>query len=106
MHATCRAIVMKELAEARVLADQALEAGDKPLLAAALDRAYGLAPNDAQVAAQRAEVLDELAVTEHGLHFRYVPAGSFLMGSNDGDADERPVHVEHVEGFWLSDTPV
>lgn len=97
---------MKELAEARVLADQALEAGDKPLLAAALDRAFGLAPHDDQVAKQRADVLDELSLTEHGLRFRYIPAGTFLMGSSDGDADERPVHLEHVDGFWLSDTPV
>ena len=51
-------------------------------------------------------MLKALALTEHGLLFRYVPAGSFLMGSNDGDADERPVHAERTDGFWLSDTPV
>ncbi len=91
---------------ARVVADAALEAGDKPLAAAALDRAYALDPADARVATLRAQVLDELEVREHGLVFRYVPAGTFLMGSAHGDPDEQPVHPARVRGFWLGDVPV
>jgi formylglycine-generating enzyme required for sulfatase activity len=91
---------------AAVLADLALESNDKPLAASALDRACGLAPRDDGLRRLRAQVLDELAVTEHGLVFRYVPAGSFLMGSTTGDADERPVHLERLPAFWVTETCV
>lgn len=52
------------------------------------------------------DVLDRLAVTEHGLVFRYVPAGAFLMGSDKGDPDEAPVHRVTLPGFWISDVPL
>ncbi len=74
--------------------------------ASELDRAYGLAPHNKDLAAERARVLDSLAREEYGLRFRYIPAGEFLMGSEQGDADERPVHPVHVEGFWMSETTV
>jgi formylglycine-generating enzyme required for sulfatase activity len=35
-----------------------------------------------------------------------VPGGSFLMGSNDFYPEERPVHREAVEGFWMDSHPV
>ena len=35
-----------------------------------------------------------------------IPAGSFLMGSNDGDADEKPVHRVTLPGFYLDRTEV
>lgn len=92
--------------EALVLADRFLERGQRRLAASALDRAYGLAPDDPFIAQQRRAILDELSIIEHGLHFRYVPAGSFLMGSDSGEPDERPVHPVRVGDFWLSDTPV
>lgn len=91
---------------ARVLADAALADGNLPLAAAALDRALRLDPDDMRVAESLGLLLDRLAVTEHGLVFRYVPAGTFLMGSITGDVDERPVHPRRVGGFWLTDTPV
>jgi formylglycine-generating enzyme required for sulfatase activity len=91
---------------ALVLADAAIERGEPALLAAALDRAWGLDPTDARVAALRAQALDALALREHGLVFRYVPEGSFLMGSEHGDLDERPVHPERTAGFWLTEVPV
>ena len=31
-----------------------------------------------------------------------IPAGSFLMGSNDGRKDEKPVHTVKVSGFEMS----
>lgn len=89
-----------------VAADHFLARGQLELAASALDRAYGLAPEDASIAAQRSDVLDRLALTEHGLRFRYVPAGTFLMGSTDGDPDERPVHAVQVPAFWIMDRPV
>jgi formylglycine-generating enzyme len=90
------------LAMARELAEQ----GDLRLAATAYDRAYGLAPDDPAIATERGTLLDWLAVVEHGLTFRYVPAGSFLMGYDGGDPDERPVHVVELGDYWLSDTPI
>lgn len=35
-----------------------------------------------------------------------IPAGSFVMGSEDGDRDERPAHRVNVDGFSMSRTEV
>jgi formylglycine-generating enzyme required for sulfatase activity len=86
---------------ARLEADGNLEGA-----ATVYDRAFGLDPTDEEVRAGRDRVLEALAVTEYGLHFRYVPGGSFLMGSLDGEADERPWHPVWLSPFWLSETPV
>lgn len=91
---------------ALAVADQAEAAGDLRLAASALDRAYGLAPHDRAIGQRRRRLLDSLAVEEHGLRFRYIPAGVFLMGSETGDPDERPVRPVLVDGFWMADTPV
>jgi len=88
------------------IADHFLGHGDRQAAAAALDRAYGLAPDDAGLARHRAAILDELAVTEHGLVWRYVPAGTFEMGSDRGDPDERPVHARGVAAFWITEAPI
>lgn len=36
----------------------------------------------------------------------YVPAGSFQMGTVDGDSDERPVHEVILHSFWIDRTEV
>ncbi|MFM8584301.1 MAG: SUMF1/EgtB/PvdO family nonheme iron enzyme, partial [Planctomycetaceae bacterium] len=36
----------------------------------------------------------------------WIPGGRFLMGSDVGEADERPVHAVEVSGFWLDATEV
>jgi formylglycine-generating enzyme len=36
----------------------------------------------------------------------WVPAGGFLMGSDDFYPEERPVHHVHVNGFWMDIHPV
>lgn len=91
---------------AMVLADYFEELGDQHMLAAALDRAYGLMPDDAYLQNRRRSVLDSLSVTEHGMHFRYVPSGTFLMGSNSGDVDERPVHAVRLDYYWIAQRPI
>ncbi len=70
------------------------------------DQTYGLTPMDEELKAARQQVLEQLAVVEHGLSFRYIPAGAFLMGSDSGDPDEQPVHHVELDGFWMSDTPI
>ncbi len=38
---------------------------------------------------------------------RYVPAGPFLMGSDESvEAEERPAHRLYLEGFWIGRYPV
>jgi formylglycine-generating enzyme required for sulfatase activity len=41
-----------------------------------------------------------------GLRFVEIPGGSFMMGSNDGDADEQPVHPVSIAPFQLMTTEV
>lgn len=89
------------------IADHFLQLGDREAAAAALDRAYGLDPDDRDLAAHRAAILDELAITDaHGLIWRYVPAGTFLMGSSTGEPDERPIHARREAAFWITDAPI
>ena len=40
------------------------------------------------------------------MNFRYIPAGSFLMGNGGGEADEAPIHPVRLDAYWLSETPV
>lgn len=81
-------------------------AGDLPHAATAFDRSFGLIPSDVEIAQARQQLLDRLAVREHGMVFRYIPAGSFLMGSADGEPDETPIHPVRLDAYWISDTPV
>ncbi|MBI9050103.1 MAG: SUMF1/EgtB/PvdO family nonheme iron enzyme [Anaerolineaceae bacterium] len=36
----------------------------------------------------------------------YVPAGEFIMGSDDGDYDEAPAHTILLDAFWIDQTEV
>ena len=88
------------------LARKVQAAGELHLAAVAYDRAWGLDPQDAEIASARRELLDGLSLTFSDIVFRYVPGGSFLMGSAHGDADENPVHPVQLEPFWISETPI
>ncbi|MBC6460200.1 formylglycine-generating enzyme family protein [Actinomadura sp. HBU206391] len=80
--------------------------GDLRAAATAYDQAHLLAPSDAEVTDARRSLLDQMAIKEHGIIFRYVPAGTFLMGSDTGEPDERPVHPVRLGDYWLAETPV
>ncbi|MCB0160149.1 MAG: SUMF1/EgtB/PvdO family nonheme iron enzyme, partial [Caldilineaceae bacterium] len=41
-----------------------------------------------------------------GIPFVYVPAGEFIMGSDDGDDNERPVHTVYLDEYWIMQTEV
>src|SRR5437870_3790919 len=88
------------------LADESQAAGNLHLSASALDRAFGLDSVNVTVCQLRQKLLDRLALTEHGIAFRYIPGGIFLMGSDKGDPDEAPIHPVELEHFWISETPV
>jgi formylglycine-generating enzyme required for sulfatase activity len=36
-----------------------------------------------------------------GAAMMYVPAGEFVMGSNEGDDDEKPPHTVYLDAFWI-----
>jgi serine/threonine-protein kinase len=36
----------------------------------------------------------------------YVPAGEFIMGSEDGSDDEKPIHTVDLDAFWIDQTEV
>ncbi len=80
--------------------------GNLPGAATVYDRAYGLDPTATDVREGRQRVLDRLAVVEHALVFRYIPGGVFLMGTDTGEADERPRRPVWLSPYWLSETPV
>jgi sulfatase modifying factor 1 len=82
------------------------DAGNLEGAASVYDRAYGIDPELEPVREGRARVLDALAVTEHGLTFRYVPVGPFLMGSRDGEPDEQPLRPVWLEAYWIAETPL
>jgi formylglycine-generating enzyme required for sulfatase activity len=82
------------------------EAGNLEGAATVYDRAFGLDPDAEDVRAARGRVLERLAVVEHGLTFRYIPGGFFLMGCDRGEPDERPWHPVWLAPFWLSETPL
>ena len=41
-----------------------------------------------------------------GMVMMYVPAGEFLMGSNDGPDNEFPAHTVYLDGYWIDQTEV
>lgn len=88
------------------LARQLLTNGHERAAASAYDRAYGLDPHNATIQAEGSALLDRLAVAEHGIVFRYIPAGSFLMASETDDPDERPVHPVQLGDYWMAETPI
>ena len=71
----------------------------------------GLYPRRGVLAANKADTGDRssLVLTAGGVPFELVriPAGSFLMGSEAGDNDEKPVHrVRIAESFYMGTTEV
>jgi len=39
-----------------------------------------------------------------GMTLVYVPAGEFIMGSNDGDFGEKPERTIYLDAFWIDKT--
>ena len=46
-------------------------------------------------------ILPVISVDGEGAAMAFIPAGEFLMGSENGDKDERPVHSVYLDGFYL-----
>jgi len=43
---------------------------------------------------------------QDGMEMVYIPTGEFYMGSDDGQPNERLVHVVHLDAFWNDQTEV
>jgi serine/threonine protein kinase/formylglycine-generating enzyme required for sulfatase activity len=41
-----------------------------------------------------------------GASLVYVPEGNFIMGTNNGDLDEKPAHTVYLDAFWIDQTEV
>jgi formylglycine-generating enzyme required for sulfatase activity len=80
--------------------------GSLEAAATVYDRAYGISPTAELIQLHRRHLLDQLAITEHGIRFRYIPEGVFLMGCEQGEPDERPWHPVWLSPYWLSETPI
>jgi formylglycine-generating enzyme required for sulfatase activity len=54
------------------------------------------------------EAVDGQSIKVAGINFEFVdiPAGSFRMGSNTGDSDEKPVHRVNIPAFSMMKTEV
>jgi formylglycine-generating enzyme required for sulfatase activity len=76
------------------------------LAASLLDRAWGAQPTHDGLRMARDSLLDALSVSEHGVRWRFVPAGWFRQGSEDGDDDERPRRRVELDAFWIADAPL
>jgi len=48
----------------------------------------------------------ETKVVGPGIKLIRIPGGTFQMGSNEGKADEKPVHPVTVDSFWMGETEV
>jgi sulfatase modifying factor 1 len=88
------------------LAEELAAQGDLHAAASAYDRAFGLHPEDSRITTARRDLLEQLSCVEQGILFRYIPAGTFLMGSETGDPDETPAHPVQLDAFWMAETPL
>lgn len=50
--------------------------------------------------------VQEPAKEVNGITFVHLPASEFIMGSYNGDGDERPSHRVYVDEFWMMQTEV
>lgn len=51
-------------------------------------------------------IINSTVSEKDGMTLLYVPAGEFMMGSDDGQVDESPVHTVYLDAFWIDKTEV
>jgi formylglycine-generating enzyme required for sulfatase activity len=104
---------LRTLARAIALAPDSLElrrqhvhllrrAGDEEAALAALDLAWRLGADEVGDELQAGLQARRLEVAP-GLVLRWVPAGPFVMGTADLDADAAPPHLVELSGFWIGE---
>lgn len=58
-------------------------------------------PVDVQTAEQVLGIGSTLLREKDGMEMVYVPEGTFIMGSNDGSINERPVREVRLNAYWI-----
>jgi len=71
----------------------------------------GLKQNPKYVVAVEGEIIlgtisKDYIRQKDGMKMVYISAGTFMMGSNDGDADEKPVHEVYTDAFYMDEHEV
>lgn len=65
-----------------------------------------LEPTETVVPTPTLSIGSTMISEKDGMVMVYVPAGEFVMGSNDGSGDERPEHQIYLNAFWIDQTEV
>ena len=81
-----RGVSLRQIAGATKISVSALEALERKRFESHCSKVYPF------VAAMASDLAPELAL---------IPAGEFLMGSEDAEEDERPLHRVHIDDFFL-----
>jgi formylglycine-generating enzyme required for sulfatase activity len=63
-------------------------------------------PSETSVAVTSTLGIGSVITGKDGMTLLYVPAGEFMMGSDSGDAEEKPVHTVYLDAFWIDKTDV
>ena len=70
---------------------------------------FGWLPREALRVKRNAEINQASGVSMDAAspeNMAWIPSGVFFMGSDDGQADEKPVHRVTLDGFWIDKTEV
>jgi formylglycine-generating enzyme required for sulfatase activity len=63
-------------------------------------------PTQTTVVSVSALGIGSTMIGKDGMTLLYVPAGEFTMGSDNGRANEKPVHKVTLDAFWIDQTEV
>ena len=63
-------------------------------------------PTPAPTPASTFDIGSVKIIEKDGMKLFYVPAGEFTMGSENGEDNEKPVHVASLDAFWIDQTEV
>ena len=88
------------------LARELKESGKLRLAATALDRAWGSEPGRCGDHCRPRPRARWAGCDGTGVRLRYVPAGTFLMGAEEGEPDEQPAHPVLLDEFGIGQKPV
>ncbi|MBR5615497.1 MAG: SUMF1/EgtB/PvdO family nonheme iron enzyme, partial [Clostridia bacterium] len=50
--------------------------------------------------------MEQIKITKDGKKMRYIPGGKYIMGSEKGYAEEKPLHEVEVAPFFMDEKPV
>jgi formylglycine-generating enzyme required for sulfatase activity len=93
-----------KLKQLLALEDSTLPKAKKRALKAEFDEAYD--PWKSALKTYEVDCKQLVSLTKAGIELVQIPGGSFMMGSNDGDDDEKPIRRVTVRGFSMSKSEI